>query len=99
WEGATAFRPSDLEGFDGDADTTDDFVGSPEDGTPGVWSGEIVEVDEARGRIFVWVSDSASPPTTGSFYVRPFEFLAFLRMIYCDPSFDDLRRHLPARLD
>ena len=100
WEGATAFRGVDNDSFGKTGDATDDFHAELNDHDSGrVWSGEVVEVDESTGRVFVWVSDPQSPPTTGSFYVRPFEFLAFLFAIYCDPSFLDIRRSLPARLN
>ena len=99
WEGAIAFRPLDVESFSGNSDSTDDFSAGGDEQQAGFgWSGEVVEVDEAKGRIWIWVSNPESPPTTGSFYVRPFEFLAFLYAIYCDPAFQDLRRPLPARL-
>lgn len=39
-----------------------------------------------------------STSTTGSFYVRPFEFLAFLNAVFHDPSFDTIRKLLPSRL-
>lgn len=100
WEGATAFRPVDLEGFTGSIDSTDHFVSNDLDSQNGVcWSGEVVEVDEANGRIYVWVKDPDTVPSTGSFYIRPFEFLAFLHSIYCDPSFRELRHLLPERLN
>jgi superfamily I DNA/RNA helicase len=98
WEGAVAFRPLDIDEFDGDADTTADFAPSA-NGSGAVWSGEVVEVDEAKGKIYVWVSDPSRPPSTGSFYVRPFEFLAFLHSIYCDESFSGWRKRLSARLN
>ena len=100
WEGAVAFRPLDIDSFTGNSDPTDDFVSDGEEEPTGFgWSGEVVEVDEESGRIFVWVSDPDSPPTTGSFYVRPFEFLACLHSIYCDQSQRELRSRLPARLN
>jgi len=45
------------------------------------------------------VNDPTNPPTTGSFYVRPFEFLAFLYSVYCDPANTELRQLLPERLN
>ncbi len=42
-----------------------------------VWFGEILEVDETTGRIFIVVNNPEYPPRRGSFYVRPFEFWAF----------------------
>lgn len=99
WEGAVAFRPLLLKEFADDPkslfeDGSDDM--EIEDST--LWSGEILEVDEATGRIFVIVSDPEHPPTTGSFYVRPFEFLAFLNAVFHEPSFDQIREMLPGRL-
>lgn len=84
WEGAVAFRPADINTFTGDIDTTDDFVSVlPSNGRQGVWTGEIVEVDETNGKLFVSVSTPDSPPCTGTFFVRPFEFLTFLHSIFC----------------
>ena len=99
WEGAVAFRPLHLVEF---ADVpkalfdtgTDDI--EIEDSI--LWTGEILEVDESTGRIFVCVSNADHPPTTGSFYVRPFEFLATLNAVYNEPAFDLIRTLLPARL-
>jgi hypothetical protein len=36
--------------------------------------------------------------SSGSFYVRPFEFLAFLNAVFHEPSFDQIREMLPSRL-
>ncbi len=102
WEGAIAFRPFDLAEFNADIDTTDDFLGKVlgdgDNTIAPVWSGEIVEVDETTGRLFVSVTDPEHPPCTGSFYVRPFEFLAFLNSMYCKSS-GDFKRSLPSRLE
>lgn len=98
WEGAIAFRPVDFDGFHSDIDACDDFVGtSPE--RSGAWVGEVVEVDETNGRVFVSVSSPESPPRAGSFYVRPFEFLAFLHSIYCEPEYGQVRNLLGRRLN
>ena len=102
WEGATAFRPASVEGFRGDIDL-DDFLqaGDSDEKAAGqniVWYGEIVEVDDTNGRIFVWVEDPARAPRQGYFFVRPFEFLAFLHAIYCEAGLEGLRELLPARL-
>src|SRR6266849_1049446 len=104
WEGAVAFRPAEIGQFSGDIDATDDFSGPlPGDGSTGdrhgVWSGEIVEVDETNGQLFVSVSSPEHPPCRGTFFVRPFEFLAFLHSLFCQPGDDDLKRLLPARLN
>ncbi len=99
WEGAVAFRPLRLKEFaedekaffeEGGKDIeTDDSI---------LWSGEILEVDEAKGRIFVCVSNPDHPPRTGSFYVRPFEFLACLNAVFNAPAFDRIREIVPERL-
>lgn len=100
WEGAVAFRPGDISGFRGDADLTDDFLFKDEEGAnASVWAGEVVEVDETTGRIFVSVPDPTHPPRTGTFFVRPFEFLAFLNAIYSEADSAGLRPRLPARLE
>jgi hypothetical protein len=91
WEGATAFRPADLDAIPTFNDKSDEDAWA-------VWSGEVVEVDEAKGMIFVWVADPDRPPTKGTFYVRPFEFLAFLHALYNEPSSADVRKLLPGRL-
>jgi len=47
WEGATAFRPvviDDSRTFKDDSDEEDSAV----------WYGEVVEVDETKGVLFVW---------------------------------------------
>lgn len=103
WEGAIAFCPTDPNTFTGDIDATGDFAGlvSSNNGfknQPGVWAGEIVEVDETNGRLFVSVSDPAHKPCVGSFFVRPFEFLAFLHNLFCQPQGTDFKKLLNARL-
>ena len=99
WEGAVAFRPLVLKEFAENPesvfkDGTDDI--EIEDSI--VWSGEILEVDEAAGKIYVCVSNPEYPPTTGSFYVRPFEFLAFLQAVFNEPAFTQIREMIPSRL-
>ena len=63
-----------------------------------VWAGEVMEVDEANGRLYVVVRDGLEPPCCGSFYVRPYEFLSFLNFVYNDEQFEEIRRHMPGRL-
>ena len=98
WEGSTAFRPLNTSNFsddssepfsDADADIDDSMV----------WSGEILEVDETSGRIFMTVTDPENPPTTGTFYVRPFEFLAVLNAVFNHPNFQTIQTLLPSRLN
>ena len=37
------------------------------------WMGDVVEVAETEGYLYVVVNDPQSRPRVGSFYVRPFE--------------------------
>jgi superfamily I DNA/RNA helicase len=97
WEGSIAFRPLTLKEFEqGQKNYFDDDTPEVEDSI--LWSGEILEVDETNDRLFISVSDPEHPPTTGSFYVRPFEFLAFLNAIYNEPAYEGFRSLLPCRL-
>ncbi len=99
WEGATAFRPLLMKDFEDNQKTL--FDSEWEDAEIDdsiIWSGEVLEVDEATGRIFIVISDSESPPRRGSFYVRPFEFLAFLDAVYNEPAFEVIRGLVPRRL-
>ena len=99
WEGAVAFRPLLLKEFEeSQADLYLHGSLDPEVDDSIVWSGELLEVDEASGRIFIVVSNPEYPPRCGSFYVRPFEFLAFLDAVFNEPSFESIRQYLPARL-
>jgi superfamily I DNA/RNA helicase len=97
WEGATAFRPHAL-GEDGDCPIDmADFEESPVEEVS-YWSGEIMEVDERNGCLFISLSKTECPPTVGPFLVRPFEFLASLDAVYHEPRFDESRAELQSRL-
>ncbi len=97
WEGAIAFRPHAI-GDDGDADIDmADFEESPVD-EASLWSGEVLEVDERNGCLFISLSDPEHPPILGSFLVRPFDFLGTLDAIYHDPRVDRIRDELRSRL-
>jgi superfamily I DNA/RNA helicase len=99
WEGAVAFRPLLVKEFEeAQADLYQHGSLEPDVDDSIVWTGEVLEVDEATGRIFIVVSNPEYPPRCGSFYVRPFEFLAFLDAVFNEPSFDSVRQYLPARL-
>ncbi len=92
WEGARAFCPKSLDDddrFHKEVDFEDEVV----------WSGEIVEVDEQNGCLFVALDDPEATPKTGAFFVRPFEFLSVLDAIYNNDDFEEVREQLPARLD
>ncbi len=85
WEGAVAFRPNSL---DEDAAYEDEVV----------WRGEVLEVDERNGCLFISLDNPESMPTSGSFFVRPFEFLSVLDAVFNDDKFDELRSDLAQRL-
>lgn len=99
WEGAVAFRPLLLKEFEGSQATL--FVNGsldPDISDSILWSGEVLEVDEATGRLFVVVGDPGHPPRCGSFYVRPFEYLTVLDAVFNEPVFETIRGHLQSRL-
>src|SRR5262245_36980661 len=99
WEGAIASRTKDPKEFRGDVDATDDFVRvNASDGHDGVWAGEVVEVDETNGRLFVSVSGQGNRPCTGTFFVRPFEFLRFLHALFTQPGTTNLNQAIATRL-
>lgn len=99
WEGAIAFRPILLKEFSkSEPYIQNDGAVQPDIEDSFLWSGEVIEVDEATGRLFVLITNREYPPRRGSFYVRPYEFLSFLNSVYNDPSFKDIRARLPKRL-
>ena len=95
WEGAKAFCPHSLEDDDSFADR---FYEGADYEDEIVWSGEIVEVDEQNGCLFVALDDPEATPKLGGFFVRPFEFLSVLNSIYNGAEFEDVREQIPARL-
>jgi hypothetical protein len=97
WEGAIAFRPHALpDDGDGNIDMAD-FEESPVD-EGSLWSGEVLEVDERHGCLFVSLSNPENPPILGSFLVRPFDFLGTLDAIYHETRFEPMRDELRRRL-
>lgn len=95
WEGAIAFRPRSLEDNGAfsraayeEADYSEQIL----------WQGEVLEVDERNGCLFVSLNNPEALPTSGSFFVRPFEFLSVLDAVYNDEEFAELRSDLPQRL-
>ncbi len=95
WEGAIAFRPRSLDD-DGsfshfsyqDAAFEDEIL----------WRGEVLEVDERNGCLFISLDNSELLPTTGPFLVRPFEFLSVLDAVLNQDEFAEIRSELPRRL-
>ncbi|MCU0710564.1 MAG: AAA domain-containing protein, partial [Pirellula sp.] len=100
WEGAIAFRPAHMDEQRTESRSLFDLESADEqeESDSVLWTGEVLEVDESTGRIFVSVSNPEFPPTKGSFYVRPFEFLAFLNSLFNEPAYESIRKLLPNRL-
>ena len=91
WEGSTAFRPTS-PAFVPD-ETTADLE------SVSAWIGDVVEVDETEGYLYVAAAVPQNPPRTGLFYVRPFEFLAQLYEIYTSREHESIRQHFPSALN
>ncbi len=95
WEGSTARAyeaPNHWDTQPSSLSPTDSDDGSER------WMGELVEVDEAAGLLFVVVANPESPPTRGPFWVRPFEFLASLHEFYSKDDSPALHISLSRRL-
>ncbi|MBL8812943.1 MAG: AAA family ATPase [Planctomycetaceae bacterium] len=95
WEGARAFCPASL---DENPVYSDRVYEEAEYEDEIVWSGEIVEVDEQNGCLFVALDDPEATPKVGPFFVRPFEFLSVLDAVYNGAHFETVREKLPERL-
>lgn len=99
WEGAIAFKPiRDSVLTEPDSSVID--VGDSDDlNEAALWAGDVLEVDEATSRLFVSVNNPDKIPTTGSFYVRPFEFLAYLNAVFNSAVFLPVHGQLSGRLE
>jgi hypothetical protein len=95
WEGAVAFRPKSLDDNTLFSDFSYENAGYEEEI---LWSGEVLEVDERNGCLFIALDNPESRPTVGSFFVRPFEFLSVLDSVFNEPAFEAVREDLPSRL-
>lgn len=95
WEGAVAFRPKSL---DDDSLFSNFAYQDAAFEHEIVWKGEVLEVDERNGCLFISLDDPEAMPTTGSFFVRPFEFLSVLDSVYNDSELEAIRGDLAARL-
>lgn len=96
WEGAIAFRPRSEAGLI----DTQEFVDPAMVEQNALWSGEILEVDEENGSLFISLDNPEVTPVPGDFCVRPFEFLAALNSIFNDEAFQRVREaELPRRLN
>ena len=94
WEGAIAFRPKSFDDAFFSMHSHDDVTFEDEI----VWKGEVLEVDERNGCLFIGLDNPEAMPTTGSFFVRPFEFLSVLDAVFNEVEFEELRSDLPRRL-
>ena len=95
WEGAIAFRPRSEGLVD-----AQDYAAPEVVEQSALWSGEILEVDEQNGYLFISMDNPEVTPVPGEFCVRPFEFLAALNAIYNDDAFEQVREsELPRRLN
>lgn len=95
WEGSVAFRPKSLD----ESTLFSDFSyenAAYEDEI--VWQGEVLEVDERNGCLFISLDNPEAMPTTGSFFVRPFEFLSVLDAVFNESEFEAVRQDLSHRL-
>jgi len=95
WEGATAFRPMSLD------DNTRASTASYEDAAfehEIAWQGEVIEVDERNGCLFISLDHPEAIPSVGSFFVRPFEFLSVLDSVLNDCKQPEARTELAGRL-
>ncbi|MEZ6057200.1 MAG: AAA domain-containing protein [Planctomycetaceae bacterium] len=95
WEGAVAFRPKSLDENALFSDSTYENAGYDDEI---VWKGEVLEVDERNGCLFISLDNPEAMPTIGSFFVRPFEFLSVLDSVFNEPVFEAVRQDLPHRL-
>ena len=95
WEGAKAFRPKFLPDAQLPTQLDDlfsDLRQQQEDSRS--WYGDVVEVDEVEGKLYISAVDSLNPPTSGVFYVRPFEFLEALNAIYWKQDYEEMREDI-----
>ncbi|MBU1106390.1 MAG: AAA family ATPase [Candidatus Riflebacteria bacterium] len=104
WEGAVAFRPAEVRETQGDISQIEKLLSFTEDYQSGkashsTWIGEVVEIDETNGKIFVYIADPAKTPCAGTFYIRPFDFLFHLNSVYNHSDFTNVRSRLPERLN
>lgn len=89
WEGATAFKPKD-------SSRPDAALANP--GTQSDWIGDVVEVDQGAGAMYVSAPDAQRLPKPGRFLVSPYQFLYRLHKVYHHEDFENLRALIRDRL-
>ncbi len=94
WEGAVAFRPRSLD----DESLPPSLLETTAFEDEVLWKGEVIEVDERNGYLFISLDDPEAIPIVGSFFVRPFEFLSVLDAVCNSREFEQLRVDLADRL-
>jgi hypothetical protein len=99
WEGAIAFKPIKDSVLTEPGSAIIDVGDSDELNHAALWAGDVLEVDEPTSRLFVSVANPEKIPTTGTFYVRPFEFLAYLNAVFNSATFLPIRGQLSGRLE
>lgn len=78
WEGARVFKPADLP----EPDDPRALQEQAHDPGRTLWRGQVVEVDEDAGRLYVLI-DGDEPPCTGRFVAVPYDFLeALCRLLH-----------------
>jgi superfamily I DNA/RNA helicase len=98
WEGAVAFKPLRESDLTNPSRSIVDISDSGELNEAALWAGDVLEVDEATSRLFVSIANPEKAPTTGTFYVRPFEFLAYLNTVFNASDFQRMQSQLSGRL-
>jgi superfamily I DNA/RNA helicase len=88
WEGAVAVKPADLD---------DDAIDDEQSGA--LWRGDVVDVDDVVGEIYVDVGGGGPAPTRGRFFVKPFEFLAALDAAYGGDGVAERRAPMASALE
>ena len=95
WEGAIATRPASLDANRLFADHSYEHAEYEDDV---IWQGEVLEVDERNGCLFIRMENVRKPPNLGPFFVQPYEFLADLDTIFHQEAFEPAQIELPRRL-
>lgn len=94
WEGALAFRPRHMDDASPPRLALEEVAYEDEI----QWQGEVLEVDERNGCLFICLENPETFPVKGDFFVRPFEYLSVLDSVVNSEDDAGIRQALPARL-